>query len=163
MKKNNITKTNKLTTREGSSSRLPLLKSILFALTCSICIAGLLLITKRETICVVDWITGIGSDAIFLLLCLIIASIPSVLHWKNRSMTQEKNSDMREILTELASFASGFAVFFIGVLIATGIQKIRMGIDSYPEFAELNLSYSGLLEKEQYLIFYRLLKLKNNF
>ena len=156
MKKINITKTNKLTTREGSSSRLPLLKSILFALTCSICIAGLLLITKRETICVVDWITGIGSDAIFLLLCLIIASIPSVLHWKNRSMTQEKNSDKREILTELASFASGFAVFFIGVLIATGIQKIRMGIDSYPEFAELNLSYSGLLEKEQYLFFYLL-------
>lgn len=156
MKNTNITKANELTNREGSFSKLPMVKTILFALTCSICIAGLLLITKRETICVVDWITGIGSDALFLLLCLIIASIPSALYLKNRSMTQKKNSAINELLNELASFASGFAVFLIGVLLATGIQKILMGIDSYPSFAEQPLSYSFFLEKEEYSIFYLL-------
>ena len=156
MKNINITINNELATRDSSSSKLPLLKSILFALICSICIAGLLLITKRETICVADWITGIGSDALFLLLCLIIASIPSVLHSKNRSMTQKKNNAVNELLNELASFVSGFAVFLAGVLLATGIQKIRMGVDSYPSFVEQPLSYSFFLEKEQYFIFYLL-------
>lgn len=149
-----MTKTNELATRDGSSSKLPLFKFILLMLACSICIAGMLLITKRETICVVDWITVIGSDAIFLLLCLMIASIPSVFYLKNRSMTQAKSGAIKEILTELASFASGFAVFLIGVLLATGIQKIRMGVDAYPAFVELNLSYTDLLEKEHYSLFY---------
>ena len=156
MRNINITKTNIFVARGGSSSRLPLLKKYLLALTCSICIAGLLLITKRESMCVVDWIMGIGSDALFLLLCLIIASIPSVLYLRNRRMGQEKNGAMHEILTELVSFASGFAVFLIGVLLATGIQKIRMGIDAYPPLAEQQLSYSIFLEKEQYFIFYLL-------
>ena len=156
MKNTNITKTNELATRDGSSSKLPLFKYILLALACSICLAGLLLITKRETICVADWITVIGSDAIFLLLCLMIASIPSVLYLKNRRMAQEKSGTLYEILTELASFASGFAVFLIGVLLATGIQKMRIGIDSFPSFAEQEISYSFFLEKEQYFIFYLL-------
>jgi len=156
MKNTNITKTNKMATREDSFSKVPLFKFILFALACSICIASLLLISKRETVCVVDWITGIGSDALFLLLCLIIASIPSVLHLKNRSMTQKKNSAISELLNELASFASGFAVFLAGVMLATGIQKIRMGIDAYPSLVEQQLSYSIFLEKEQYFIFYLL-------
>lgn len=156
MKNINATNNLELATQASRSYRLNLLKSALFMFACSICIASLLLISKRETVCVVDWITGIGSDAIFLLLCLIIASIPSVLHLKNRSMTQKKNSAISELLNELASFANGFAVFLAGVMLATGIQIIRMGIDAFPLFAEQQLSYSIFLEKEQYFIFYLL-------
>lgn len=155
MKNTNITKTNKMATQEGRFSKVPLFKYILLALACSICIAGLLLITKRETICVVDWITGIVSDAVFLLLCLMIAAIPSTQKLLKRDEVSMKG-DANEILSELGSFVSGFAVLFVGVLIATGIQKIRMTVDSYPAFAEQALSYSFFLEKEQYIIFYLL-------
>lgn len=128
--------------------------SLIVSACCSVSVAILLLVSKRDVNCVVDWLTGIGSNAVFLLLSLIASSVPSLLYLSRRYQHSTNSKELNEIVIELLSLLNGFIVFFVGVLLATGIQKVSLVADVYESFLELPLSYSVYLVRGQYLIFY---------
>lgn len=154
MRNTNIFMASILTKEYKRVMRISHLKNLIIQAACSICIAGMLLISKRDVISIVDWITGIGSDAIFLMLCLIISSAPTIVYLSQDNSGFENTKQTKDIIIELRSFMSGFAVFMIGVLIATGIQKLRLSVDVHPFYKEQLLSYSTYLDTDQYLLFY---------
>lgn len=136
MRNTNIFMASILTKEYKRVLRISHLKKMIIQAACSICIAGMLLISKRDVISIVDWITGIGSDAIFLLLCLIISSAPTIVYLSQDNSGFENTKQTKDIIIELRSFMSGFAVFMIGVLIATGIQKLRLSVDVHPFYKD---------------------------
>ena len=125
---------------------------------CSICIGIALLVSRIEPMCCVEWISGLGSNSVFLLLCLVIASIPALVLSLTRynQKSSEFGSDLKELLFDLQGFISGFLVFCVGVIIATVIQRIRLGMDIYPMYLEQALSYISLLEKQHFVVYYLL-------
>ena len=125
---------------------------------CSICIGIALLVSRIEPICCVEWVAELGSNSVFLLLCLVIASIPALVLSLTRynQKSSESGSDLKELLFDLQGFISGFLVFCVGVIIATVIQRIRLGMDIYPMYLEQSLSYIALLEKQHFAVYYLL-------
>lgn len=125
---------------------------------CSVSIGIALLVSKIEPLCCVEWIAELGSNSVFLLLCLVIASIPALVLSRTRydHELSDSGSDLKELLFDLQGFISGFLVFFTGVIIATVIQKIRLGTDIEPLYLEQPLSYIALLEKQYFAVYYLL-------
>lgn len=130
-------------------------KHILLMASCSLCISLFLLISKIEPVCCVEWAAELGSNSVFLLLCLIITMVPSLRKTKERiNYSQRNRSDVSEIIYELSCFGSGFIVFFCGMLFATIIQRIRLGKDVYPEYVCKYISYNALLNYRMYAMYY---------
>ena len=130
---------------------------LLEILSCSFCIGAFLLISKIKPSCCVDWISSIGSNSLFLLLCYIIATIPSLKKTIERTRNEECGSSLAVGIThDILSFIWGFVVFFIGVSISTFVQRINLDTDIYPAYLDFPLSYRGYLVNENYFIYYLL-------
>ena len=125
---------------------------------CSVSIGIALLVSRIEPRCCVEWIAGLGSNSVFILLCLVIAAIPALAlsMTRHNQKLSESRSDLKELFFDLQGFISGFMVFFAGVIIATVIQRIRLGMDIYPMYLEQSLSYIALLEKQHFAVYYLL-------
>ena len=116
---------------------------------------GLLLqVSKTDSISGIEWVSNVGSAPIFLLACLQISSIPSLIRLRPyKSDIKYNHKEITELANELSSFASGFIVFFLGLMIAIMIQCLRYGIDYNSTSLNQTLSYSYFLENEQHLLY----------